>query len=286
MENKKTIVIVSGYFNPVHSGHIDLFKSAKKLGNELVVILNNDNQVKIKGSFPFMSEKERKKVVESIKHVDSVYISIDKDGTVCKTVEKVYKDFSKRESFSFVFANGGDRKTYNVPEDKVCKKLGIEMVYNVGGGKSQSSSWLIQRTKKCNIHEKELTYCEQCFDKIGPKKKYLRVNRPWGNYVVLEEGEGYKIKRIVVNSKKRLSLQFHKLRSEHWVVVKGKAKVTVDGKERILKKGESSFVPKKSKHRLENPSKNPLEIIEVQNGSYLGEDDIVRFDDDYGRIKK
>ncbi len=113
----------------------------------------------------------------------------------------------------------------------------------------------------------------------------LKTNRPWGGYMVLEEGEGYKIKKIVVNPKKRLSLQAHKFRSEHWVVVKGKAKVTINGKEDILKKGESSFVPKKVKHRLENPSQTPLEIIEVQNGSYLGEDDIVRFEDDHGRVK-
>ncbi len=114
----------------------------------------------------------------------------------------------------------------------------------------------------------------------------LKTNRPWGNYIILGEGEKYKIKKIAVHPKKRLSLQSHKFRSEHWVVIEGKAKVTVNDKDYLLKKGESFFVPLKARHRLENPSSQPLEIIEVQNGNYLGEDDIVRFDDDYGRIKE
>jgi mannose-1-phosphate guanylyltransferase/mannose-6-phosphate isomerase len=107
--------------------------------------------------------------------------------------------------------------------------------------------------------------------------------RPWGSYTVLEDGEGYKIKRITVLPKRRLSLQRHYHRSEHWVVVSGTARVIVGDKEILLRPGESTFIPAGVKHRLENPGLIPLEVIEVQIGQYLGEDDIERFQDDFGR---
>jgi len=107
--------------------------------------------------------------------------------------------------------------------------------------------------------------------------------RPWGSYTVLEEGERYKIKRLTVLPGKKLSLQMHYHRSEHWVVVRGTAKVLVGDEEILLRPGESTFIPAGVKHRLENPGKVLLEVIETQSGEYLGEDDIVRFDDDFGR---
>lgn len=107
--------------------------------------------------------------------------------------------------------------------------------------------------------------------------------KPWGSYTVLEEGPRYKIKRIVVNPGEKLSLQMHYHRSEHWVVVKGTAKVKIGDKEIFIHENESAYVPKSTLHRLENPGKVPLEIIEVQNGEYIGEDDIVRVEDIYGR---
>lgn len=112
------------------------------------------------------------------------------------------------------------------------------------------------------------------------------VQRPWGSYTVLEEGKRYKIKRIEVKPLEKLSLQLHYHRSEHWVIVKGTAQVTINGNETIVHEGESVFVPKSSTHRVENPGKVPLEIIEVQVGEYLGEDDIVRLEDVYGRLKE
>jgi len=112
---------------------------------------------------------------------------------------------------------------------------------------------------------------------------HVTVYRPWGSYTVLEEGNGYKIKRLTVLPGKRLSLQMHYHRSEFWVVVKGTAKVIVEDREFLLRKGESTFIPMGAKHRLENPGKVTLEVIEVQIGEYLGEDDIVRFADDFGR---
>lgn len=126
-------------------------------------------------------------------------------------------------------------------------------------------------------------------DKLEGKREvqeHLTMQRPWGSYSVLEEGVRYKIKRICVKPLHKLSLQMHYHRSEHWVVVSGTANVTIQDKETIVHEGESIFVPKSSIHRVENPGKVPLEIIEVQVGEYLGEDDIVRLEDIYGRIKE
>ncbi len=109
------------------------------------------------------------------------------------------------------------------------------------------------------------------------------VPRPWGQYTVLEEDAHYKVKRIVVDPGHKLSLQSHQQRAEHWVVVEGQAKITNGGKETFLQENQSTFIPKGEKHRLENPGSSPLVIIEVQTGTYLGEDDIERFDDIYGR---
>ncbi len=108
-------------------------------------------------------------------------------------------------------------------------------------------------------------------------------HRPWGSFTILEEGSGYKIKRIVVNPGHKLSLQRHRKRSEHWIVIEGTARITCDDKETILQPNQSTFIPAGAKHRLENQGSTPLMIIEVQTGSYLGEDDIERFEDVYGR---
>ncbi|MDP2754012.1 MAG: mannose-1-phosphate guanylyltransferase/mannose-6-phosphate isomerase [Nitrospirota bacterium] len=113
--------------------------------------------------------------------------------------------------------------------------------------------------------------------------EHVTTYRPWGSYTVLEEGERYKIKRVVVNPSERLSLQLHHHRSEHWVVIKGTAKVTIGDLEKLVHENESVYIPELTRHRLENPGKVPLEIIEVQNGEYVGEDDIERIDDTYGR---
>lgn len=118
---------------------------------------------------------------------------------------------------------------------------------------------------------------------IKEAKESVTIYRPWGNYTVLEESLSYKIKKIVIKPKKRLSLQYHKKRSEHWVVIKGEAKVHIDGKEFTIIHNESAFVPQGKKHRLENSKDYSLEIIEVQCGAYVGEDDIVRIEDDFYR---
>ena len=112
---------------------------------------------------------------------------------------------------------------------------------------------------------------------------HSRVYRPWGSYETVEQGDRYQVKRLSVNPGATLSLQMHHHRSEHWIVVQGTATVTCGEKEFVVHENESTYIPIGSKHRLANPGKIPLHLIEVQVGSYLGEDDIVRFQDAYGR---
>lgn len=137
-------------------------------------------------------------------------------------------------------------------------------------GKSQEVKKVVEKLKK--EHRKEA---------IENRTMY----RPWGSYTILAEGEGYKVKRITIKPGAKLSLQMHYHRSEHWTVISGTGKLTLDDKVVIFKENESTYIPIAVKHRLENPGQIPLSIIEVQNGRYLGEDDIVRFDDEYGRTK-
>lgn len=143
--DKEIIVAVSGYFNPVHIGHIRLFEAAKKIGTKLVVIVNNDKQVKLKGSVLFMDEMERIRIISALAMVDNVILAIDRDRTVCETLKLIKPD---------IFANGGDRTRNNIPEDAICKELGIKMIFNVGGEKTQSSSWLLKKAlKSLNIYK-------------------------------------------------------------------------------------------------------------------------------------
>jgi mannose-1-phosphate guanylyltransferase/mannose-6-phosphate isomerase len=114
---------------------------------------------------------------------------------------------------------------------------------------------------------------------------HRRVYRPWGSYEGIDVGQRYQVKRITVNPGAALSLQMHHHRAEHWIIVSGTAKVTRGEETFIVSENESTYIPIGTKHRLENPGSIPLQMIEVQSGSYLGEDDIVRFDDQYGRAK-
>ncbi|MAH50780.1 cytidyltransferase [Candidatus Pacearchaeota archaeon] len=142
------VVVISGFFNPIHCGHIDYIRAAASLGDKLIVIVNNDKQVRLKGTVPFMSEEDRLKIVSNIKGVDSAVISVDKDGTVCESVRvEYYKHYTDYFFTSMVFANGGDRKEGGIPEDILKDELGIGMIYNVGGEKTESSSGLISRAK-------------------------------------------------------------------------------------------------------------------------------------------
>lgn len=143
-KKKKIIVAVSGGFDPIHAGHIRLFKEAQKLGDELVVVLNNDNWLKRKKGFVFIPQKERKEIIGSLQWVDRVvltgYGTKPKDMSVSKELKKLKPN---------IFANGGDRTKKNIPEAATCKKINCKMVFNVGkGGKIQSSSWLLEKFLK------------------------------------------------------------------------------------------------------------------------------------------
>jgi D-beta-D-heptose 7-phosphate kinase/D-beta-D-heptose 1-phosphate adenosyltransferase len=144
IKKKNIVVAVSGGFDPIHIGHVRMFNEAKKLGDKLTVILNNDNWLKKKKGFVFMPELERKEIIESLRSVDKVVItshkSNDVDSSVRVALMKVKPD---------IFANGGDKTADNTPESPVCKKIGCKMVYGVGrGGKIQSSSWLTKKIQK------------------------------------------------------------------------------------------------------------------------------------------
>ena len=143
------VVAISGFFNPLHMGHIDYISSARNLGDFLIVIVNSDKQVGIKGSVPFMNQDERLSIISNIKGVDRAVISIDDDYSVCQTLREEFKRLQNDPFFEeMVFANGGDRKEGGVPEDLLEQELGIRMIYNAGGEKTQSSSELIQNAKK------------------------------------------------------------------------------------------------------------------------------------------
>jgi cytidyltransferase-like protein len=143
-KKKRVIVAVSGGFDPVHVGHVRMFEEARKLGDKLVVILNNDNWLLAKKGYVFMPEKERREILEAFSFVDEVFLSTHeanpKDMSVSSDLRKINPD---------IFANGGDRKSGNTPEVEVCSEIGCKMVYNVGkGGKIQSSSWLSSNLKE------------------------------------------------------------------------------------------------------------------------------------------
>ena len=138
------VVVISGFFNPLHIGHIDYISAARNLGDFLIVIVNSDDQVKIKGSVPFMNQDDRLRIIRNIKGVDRAVIAIDEDGSVCKTIREEFKRLQNDPFFEeMVFANGGDRKEGGVPEDVLEEELGVRMIYNAGGDKVQSSSNLI-----------------------------------------------------------------------------------------------------------------------------------------------
>ena len=255
-------VAVSGGFDPLHIGHVRLFKAARELGDKLIVILNNDNWLRSKKGFVFMPQKERAELIQALPFVDKVVFSdhtkADPDGSVARALQKLRPA---------IFANGGDRGKSNTPERTVCKRLGIKMVFNVGkGGKLQSSSWMIDASRK----------------------PASRTVRPWGSYFGWDSGKGWNLKTVYVDPGKRLSLQYHKGRSEHWMLVEGDATATIQNSSGLievypLRLGESFRVGKGTAHRLE--SKKGGVIVEVALG-HFDEDDIIRLQDDFGRAGK
>lgn len=257
---KPRVVAVSGGFDPLHVGHVRMFEEARKRGDKLVVIINNDNWLKSKKGFVFMPQQERAEMIRAFPFVDKVILTDhkkdDADRSVCRALKKLKPD---------IFANGGDRFATNIPEYKLCKKLGIKMVFNVGrGGKVQSSSWMID----------------------AARKPASRSVRPWGEYYGWDSGKGWNLKTIYIKPKMRLSLQYHHHREEWWLLVSGDAQATIQdsaGEHTVpLRKGEVFRVLQKQVHRLS--SKRGGVIVEVAYGDF-DENDIVRLADDHGRAR-
>ena len=140
--SKQKAIIVSGYFNPLHKGHIEYINAAKSLADALFVIVNNDQQRALKGSKEFQEEAERLFIVSNLKAVDHALLSIDSDRTVCATIATIAKKYG--ETYALAFANGGDQDNLSIPEAPICEKLGISLVDGLGD-KIQSSSWLLKK---------------------------------------------------------------------------------------------------------------------------------------------
>lgn len=246
------IVIATGGFDPIHSGHIAYLNAARKLGDSLLVGLNSDAWLERKKGRAFMPFQERETILMNIKSVDSVYGIDDRDGSACQLLEWAKEQFPYAE---IVFANGGDRTKDNIPEMRV---EGVEFAFGVGGeDKANSSSWILEEWK-------------------APK-----TPRPWGYYRVLHEVKGTKVKELTVEPGQSLSMQRHRERAEYWMVTEGECKVEKEFGSLFLRKHETIHIPVGEWHQLSNPFKQPCKLVEVQFGSNCREEDIERRYDKY-----
>ncbi len=286
------IALTSLYANPLHPGHVECLTLSKALADELWVIVNNDHQAFLKrGVGSFQDEQFRMTLVASLKPVDRVIRSIDTDTTVCATLRMVLEEIrNNREDTEVIFTKGGNRRAENIPERAVLEEFGIRIVDGLGT-KTHSSRSYIPNIANNNDRQLLIEHLASLPEE-QKEHEYVEIGlRPWGIYYVLEDRPEYKVKKIIVHPGGQLSLQSHEQRSEHWVVVSGSASVETCEKKQLpntvhhtLKENESCFIPKGYVHRLSNRHTEPLVIIEVQCGAYTGEDDIVRYDDAYGRV--
>lgn len=249
------VVIVTGGFDPLHSGHIKYFREAAQLGDELIVGLNSDDWLTRKKGRSFMPWKERWAILHELWMVTDVIAFDDSDDTAIDAILKVKQQWPEHE---IVFANGGDRNATNIPELTVPDVL---FKFGVGGNdKANSSSWILDEWK-------------------APK-----TERPWGYYRVLHEVPGTKVKELTINPKQKLSMQRHTHRKEHWHVTEGACMVNS-----IMSSGymlptlkleahATYDVPLNEWHQLENPFDVPCRIVEIQYGIKCTEDDIERRD--------
>jgi cytidyltransferase-like protein len=288
----KKIAITSVYANPLHPGHIECFELSRALADELIVIVNNDIQAKLKrGVESFQDEQYRMKVVASLKPVSKVVLSIDTDPPVSNTLTKVIEEVRAEHGndCEIIFTKGGDRFANEIPERVVCDAFGVRIVDGLGAKTHNSSSYVARVANKAD--SEKLSAELASIPTEYKEKEYIEVGyRPWGVYYVLEDQPNLKIKKLIVSPKKRLSLQSHEKRSEHWVVVNGTATVQIREKDhpdhighRIVRTNESCHVPRGHIHRLGNEGDDHLVVIEVQSGEYTGEDDITRYEDDFNR---
>jgi cytidyltransferase-like protein len=258
VESKKpSIVIVSGGFDPLHSGHLKLFKEAKKYGDQLCVIVNSDEWLTKKKGRPFMPFEERANIIEGLEYVDSVFGGGDNDGSVCSTLKHIKKAYP---GYNRIFCNGGDRTKDNIPEMSVD---GYTFKFGVGGSdKSNSSSWILKEWK------------------------YPTERRVWGEFSDLFQDSAVKVKELIIEPGKGISYQRHFKRSEIWFVSKGECEIKygadTDYPEHysyhILKTDQSFTVRRGSWHQIVNKTTEPCHIIEIQYGEETNEDDIERLE--------
>ena len=247
------IVIVTGGFDPIHSGHIAYFNAAKELGDKLVVGLNSDAWLTRKKGRPFMDWYERSKIIQSLKMVDYVIQFNDDDGSARNAIKITRQIFPDAE---LIFANGGDRGTGNTAEQDVIDDK-LTFAFGVGGeDKMNSSSWILN-----NFFEN-------------------KTNRPWGYYRVLYENSTCKVKELTVKPGLSLSMQKHDYRNEYWHVVSGQGVVyeeRIDSTSRKeIYKDHHVNIPVGVWHQLSNESNEPLHIVEIQWGTKCIEEDIQR----------
>jgi cytidyltransferase-like protein len=242
-----TIVVVSGGFDPVHSGHIRLIKEARLLGDHLIVGINSDEWLARKKGRAFMPWPERLCVLNNLRQVDEVYTFDDEDGTAGHLLQQVRAHYPDAR---IVFANGGDRTPDNIPEMTVPD---VEFVFGVGGvDKANSSSWILEEWK-------------------APK-----TERTWGYYRVLHEVPGTKVKELTVMPGHSLSMQRHQQRAEHWHVSEGRCVVNFGDGEQERTLHQFQHIAIGHWHQLSNPFDVPCRIVEIQYGNQCIEEDIER----------
>jgi cytidyltransferase-like protein len=267
---KKKICLVTGGFDPVHSGHIEYINSAKKYSDYVVVGINSNEWLERKKQLYLMPWQERATVIQNLKSVDQVISFDDSDGSAINAIHECLK-FSKE----VIFANGGDRSSVNTPELLAfTEDKRVEFIYGVGGeDKKNSSSWLLS------------DFTDKYMLTVLPSglSDITTVNAPWGSHTAFLDDQGYKVKQLKVKPGGILSLQKHQHRMEHWVVGSGTATVELDGDTLILQAGEYIHIPLQSSHRLSNNTAVELIVLEVQCGDILEESDIIRLEDNYGR---
>lgn len=250
-----SIVLVTGGFDPIHSGHIAYFKEAKKLGSKLVVGVNSDAWLTRKKGRPFMPWTERANIIRELSVVDEVIEFDDSDGSANFAIYKCLQNYPNSK---IIFANGGDRTPDNIPEFIYKNTPWVTFEFGVGGDdKKNSSSWILEEWK-------------------NPK-----TNRLWGWYRVLDDKPGYKVKELVIEPGKSLSDQRHFHRSENWYVLKGTCnlKTEVNGivQNTVLNELTHGYViNKETWHQASNTSDSLCHILEVQYGDKCIEDDIER----------
>ena len=248
------IVVVSGGFDPIHSGHINYLKSARKHGDRLIVALNSDDWLINKKNKYFMPFSERKIILENITYVDEVIDFVDDDkGSAINAIQKIKNLYPDDK---IIFANGGDRNKSNIPEMSL---EDVEFVFSVGGdNKANSSSWILKNWQ------------------------YYHEERIWGSFYNLFEDKDVKVKELIVGPGRGMSFQKHFKRNEIWLVSKGSCVVNYsedDPEKRnsvTLKKFDQYNVPVGEWHQITNPFKEKCHIIEIQYGEACVEDDIER----------